>query len=182
MDIKPAETSLTHDTTSKFNLIIAFLCGILVLAQFVSSFFPKSRLWGINHLAYFPLWVRFLFIIPVLLILVPRVNLKVYKILEQILSFFQNILPKKEVLTASLLAVIFMFFFWLLRTRTHFLGDGYAQISFLKSGKYLKTGFEFLEVYAHLYLYKFLKFFFTPSPESVYAGLSIFAGGVFVMI
>jgi hypoxanthine phosphoribosyltransferase len=40
----------------RFDLLIAFLCGLLILAHFLSSFFPKSRLWGINHLAYFPLW------------------------------------------------------------------------------------------------------------------------------
>ncbi|HVP36087.1 MAG TPA: tetratricopeptide repeat protein, partial [Terriglobales bacterium] len=72
--------------------------------------------------------------------------------------------------------------FWLLRTRTYFLGDGYAQISFLKSGQYLKTGFEDLEVWVHLYFYKFLKFFFAPSAESIYAGVSIFAGGILVYI
>jgi len=182
MDKKPTETSPDPDSTFKFNLLIALLCGLLLLAHFVSSFFPKSRLWGINHLAYFPLWVRLVFTIPGLLILVPWVNLRVYKILEQILSFFQRIVPKREVLTASLLAVISMFFFWLLRTRTYFLGDGYALISFLKAGQYLKTGFEVIEIFAHLYLYKFLMFFFSPSPESIYAGLSIFAGGVFVVI
>jgi len=182
MDKKPAETSSAPESTSKFNLLIAILCGFLLLAHFVSSFFPKSRLWGINHLAYFPLWVRLVFTISGLLILIPWVNSKVYKLLEQILSFLQKILPKKEIFTASLLAMISIFFFWLLRTRTYFLGDGYALISFLKSGQYLKTGFEVLEIFAHLYLYKFLMFFFSPSPESIYAGLSILAGGVFVVI
>jgi hypothetical protein len=31
---------------------IAFL--LLVLLRFVAAFFPKERLWGLNHLAYFP--------------------------------------------------------------------------------------------------------------------------------
>ncbi len=144
MDKKQAETSSTPESISKFNLLIAIFCGLLILAHFVSSFLPKSRLWGINHLAYFPLWVRLVFTLPGLLILVPWVNSRVHKLLDRILSFFQRILPKREVLTASLLAVISMFFFWLLRTRTYFLGDGYALISFLRSGQYLKTGFEVL--------------------------------------
>jgi tetratricopeptide (TPR) repeat protein len=182
MDKKPPETSSEPYSTSKFNFLIALFCGFLILAHFFASFFPKSRLWGINHLAYFPMWVRILFTLPGLLILIPWVNSRVYKLLEQILSFFQRVLPKREVITASILAVVSMFFFWLLRTRTFFLGDGYAQISFLKSEQYLKTGFEALEIWMHLYLYKFLKFFFTPSAESIYVGLSIFVGGVFVMI
>ncbi len=182
MDKKPAETSPTPDSTSKFNFLIALLCGLLILAHFISSFFPKSRLWGINHLAYFPLWVRLVFTLPGLLILVPWVNSRVYKFLDRILAFFQKILPKREVLTASLLAVISMFFFWLLRTRTYFLGDGYAYITQLGSQVYQRIVFEVLECLTHLYLYKFLKFFFTPSPEFVYVSLSIVAGGVFVFV
>lgn len=178
----PAETSSTPDSTSKFNFIIAFLCGLLILAHFLSSFFPKSRLWGINHLAYFPLWVRLVFTIPGLLILVPWVNSRVYKLLDRIPSFFQRIFPKREVLTASLLAVISMFFFWLLRTRTYFLGDGYTLISELRGERYAKIGFEPLEIFVHLYLYKFLKLFSTLSPELIYAGLSILAGGVFIFV
>jgi len=177
MDKKPAETSPTPDPTSKFNFLIASLCGLLILAHFIYSFFPKSRLWGINHLAYFPMWVKLAFTIPGLLILLPWVNSRVYKLLEQILSFFQRILPKREVLTASILAVISMFFFWLLRTRTYFLGDGYMMISQLTSERYVKMGIETGEIFAHLYLYKFLKLFFLPSPESIYVGLSILAGG-----
>jgi tetratricopeptide (TPR) repeat protein len=166
----------------RFDLLIAFLCGLLILAHFLSSFFPKSRLWGTNHLAYFPLWVRLIFTILGLSILVPWVNSRVYKLLEQILSFFQRILPKRKVLTASVLAVISMFFFWLLRTKSHFLGDGYIYISNLESEKYLRIGFEPLEIFTHLYIYKFLKLFFYPSAESVYAGLSVLAGGVFIFI
>lgn len=182
MDKKPVETSSAPESTSKFNLLIAILCGLLILAHFVSSFLPKSRLWGINHLAYFPLWVRLAFTIPGLLILVPWVNSRVYKLLEQILSFFQRILPKREVLTASLLAVISMFFFWLLRTRTHFLGDGALVISLLEKGQLFVKGSEPLEILSHLYLYKFLRPFFTPSAEAIYTALSILAGGAFVIL
>ncbi|HVP36061.1 MAG TPA: hypothetical protein VMT04_03605, partial [Terriglobales bacterium] len=182
MGKEPIEKKIDPASERRFNLLVGLLCAGLILAHFVSSFFPKSRLWGINHLAYFPMWVRLAFTVPGLLILVPWINSRVYRLLEQILSFFQRVLPKKEIITASILAVISMFFFWLLRTMTYFLGDGYAQISFLKSGQYLKTGFEALEIWVHLYLYKFLKLFFAPSAESIYAGVSIFAGGILVYI
>ncbi len=182
MDKKPEETSPAPDSTSKFNHLIALLCGLLLLAHFVSSFFPKSRLWGINHLAYFPLWVRFVFTLPGLLILVPWVNSRVYKLLEQILAFFQKIFSKKEVIGYLFFSLISMFLFWLLRTRTNFLGDGYAYISQLSLEKFHRIGYEPLEVFTHLYLYKFLKLFFPPSAEFVYAGLSILAGGIFVFV
>jgi len=179
MNNKSNETSSAPESTSKFNLLIAILCGLLILAHFLSSFFPKSRLWGINHLAYFPLWVRLVFTIPGLLILVPLVNSRVYKLLEQILSFFQRILPKREVLAASLLAVIAMFFFWLLRTRTHFLGDGPLLIGQIEQGTLAVKGSEPLEVVSHLLVFNFLRLFSTPSGETVYGALSIFGGGIF---
>ena len=181
MNKKPAETSSAPESISKFNLLIAILCGLLLLAHFISSFFPKSRLWGINHLAYFPLWVRLVFTLPGLLILVPWVNSRIYKFFDRILAFLQKILPKSEVVTASFLAVISMFFFWLLRTRTHFLGDGVLVISLLEKGQLFVKGSEPLEILSHLYLYKFLKLFFTPSAEVIYTALSILAGGAFVI-
>jgi len=182
--MKKESEDKTQDNKSflRFNLLIALLCGLLILAHFFSSFFPKSRLWGINHLAYFPLWVRLVFTFLGLLILIPWINSKIYNLLDQILSFFQRVFEKKKVLSYSLLSLIFMFFFWFLRTRTHFLGDGYIYISNLKSEKYLRIGFEPLEIFTHLYIYKFLKLFFTPSAELVYAGLSIVAGGVFILL
>ncbi|MDP3024277.1 MAG: tetratricopeptide repeat protein [candidate division Zixibacteria bacterium] len=182
MDKKPVETSSTPDSTSKFNLLIALLCGLLISAHFVSSFFPKTRLWGINHLAYFPLWVRLVFTIPGLLILVPWVNSRAYKLVDQILSFFQRIFLKKEIIGYAFCSLFFMFIFWMLRTRTYFLGDGYTLISELRGERYAKIGFEPLEIFVHLYLYKFLKLFSTPSPELIYAGLSILAGGAFIFV
>jgi len=155
---------------------------LLLLTHFLSSFFPASRLWGINHLAYFPLWVRLIFTVPGLLILLPWVNSKIYKLLDRFLSLLQRIFCKREVLGYAFFSTIFMFFFWLLRSRTHFLGDGYAVISHLESGQYLRIGFEPLEIFSHLYLYKFLKLFFSPSAEFVYTGLSVLAGGVFVFV
>jgi len=176
------EKSSDNKSFLRFNLLIALLCGLLILANFLSSFFPKSRLWGINHLAYFPLWVRVVFTFLGLLILVPGINSKVYSLFELILSFFQRIFAKREVLGYALSSLLFMFLFWLLRTRTYFLGDSYSMILQLESEKYMRTGFEFLENLVHLYGFKFLRLFFIISAESTYIILSILAGGVFIFI
>lgn len=176
------ERFLNSNIPKRFDLLIGFSCGLLLLSHFFFSFFPASRLWGINHLAYFPLWVRLFFTLTGLLILLPWINSKTHKLLNRFLSLLQKILSKKEVLGYAFFSTIFMFFFWLLRSRTHFLGDGYAVISHLESEQYLRTGFEPLEIFSHLYIYKFLKLFFSPTAEFVYAGLSVLAGGVFVFV
>lgn len=176
------ERFLNSNILKRFDLLIGFSCGLLLLTHFLSSFLPPNRLWGINHLAYFPIWVRLFFTLPALLILLPWVNSKTHKLLDGFLSLLQRIFSKREVLGYAFFSTIFMFFFWFLRTKTHFSGDGYAVISHLESEQYLRIGFEPLEIFSHLYLYKFLKLFFSPSAEFVYTGLSVLAGGVFVFV
>jgi tetratricopeptide (TPR) repeat protein len=176
------ERSLNSNIHTRFDFFIGFSCGLLLLSQFYLSFFPASRLWGINHLAYFPLWVRLFFTLAGLLVLLPWVNSKTYKLFDEFLSLIRKRFTEREVLGYAFFSIIFIVFFWLMRARTHFLGDGYAVISHLESEQYLRIGFEPFEIFSHLYLYKFLKLFFLPSAEFVYAGSSVLAGGVFVFI
>lgn len=167
----------------RFNLLIAFFCGLLVLAHFASSFFPHARLWGINHLAYFPMWVRLVFTFAGLIILVPRVNEKVYEVLDKLLSLLQKIFAKREVLGYAFFSLLFTFLFWLLRTRANFIfGDSYSLLYQLKLGAYVRIELEPLTALAHLYLYKLLNPLISLSPEHVYVVLSLLAGGVFVFL
>jgi len=182
MKAESVEKSLGTKSFLRFDLLVASFCGLFTLAHFFSSFFPKSRLWGINHLAYFPLWVRLTFTFLGLLILVPGVNSRVYRFIEQILSFLQKLFSKKKILGYAFTSLIFMFLFWLMRTRTHFLGDGTLAMNLLEQGKLFIKWSEPLEIFSHLYLYKFLNLFFIPPAESIYAGLSILAGGIFIFI
>ena len=180
------EGSIQHNLITKnsfnFNLLIALLCGALISAHFLFSFFPEIRLWGINHLAYFPLWARIIFTLSGLLILLPVINSKVAQTLDRFFSFLSKIFAGREVIGASLLSLFFILLFWFVRTRTHFLGDGYTYLSQLESGNYLKIKTEALEIFTHIYLYRFLNIFFSPSTEFVYAGLSILAGAIFIFV
>jgi hypothetical protein len=182
--MKKESEDKTQNTKSfqRFDLLIVLLCGFLILACFISSFFPKSRLWGINHLAYFPLWVRLLFTILGLLILIPYLNSKVYNLLDKILTLLQSIFAKRKILGYTVLSLVSMLFFWLIRTKTYFLGDGAQCISYLEQGKLFVKWSERLEIISHLYLYKFLNLFLLPSAEFIYEGLSILAGGIFIFV
>ncbi len=184
MDMEQESDRKNLDTkfSLKFDLLIAFLWGSLTLAHFFSSFFPESRLWGINHLAYFPLWIKLSFTVLGLLILLPLVNSRISEYLSRFFSLLSSFFSKREFFGYSLLSLTFMLVFWLLRTKTHFLGDGYLCISQLKSENYFKIWPEPLEVFSHLYLYKLIRLFFSPSAESMYISLSIFSGGVFIFV
>jgi Flp pilus assembly protein TadD len=182
MDKKPFDTSSTPDSTSKLNLFIAILCGLLILAHFLSSFFPKSRLWGINHLVYFPMWIRIIITFFGLSVLVPWVNQKVSLFLITLLDFAKKNFSARKYLWYSVFALISMLLFYFLRDRTHFLGDGAQLISLLDSGKLHIKWTEPLEVLVHLYLYRFLNLFLKVNAETVYASISIFSGTVFVYL
>lgn len=182
MDKEPPETSSTPDSTSKFNLLIALLCGLLISAHFLSSFFPKSRLWGINHLAYFPLWIRIIITLLGLSVLVPWVNQRITLFLMTLLDFLRKNFSARKHLWYSAFSLISILIFYFLKDRTHFLGDGAQVISLLDKGKLDIKWTEPLEALAHLYLYRFLNLFLKVNAETVYASISIFSGAVFVYL
>ncbi len=180
MDKKTAGTSQTSYTAFKFNLIIAILCGLLILAHFVSSFFPKSRLWGINHLAYFPMWVRIITTLIGLSVLLPWVNKKVTLFLTILVDLVTKHLSTKKYLWYTAFALISIPIFYLLKDRTHFWGDGAQLISLLDSGKLHIKWTEPLEALAHLYFYRFLNLLIKVNAETVYTTISLLSGAVFV--
>ena len=182
MKKKPAETSSAPYSTSKFNLLIAIFCGLLILANFFSSFFPKSRLWGINHLAYFPLWIRIIITLLGLSVLVPWVNKRINLSFKFLLDFVQKTFSSRRYLWYLIFSFLSMAIFYFLKDRTHFLGDGAQVISLLDKGKLDIKWTEPLEALAHLYLYRFLNLFLKVNAETVYATISIFSGAVFVYL
>lgn len=170
----------------KFNcnvLLIPVFCSILILVHFVSSFFPWARLWGINHLAYFPVEVRILLVVIFLVFLLPKANSK-------ILDFFKNIFDvihkitfgKAKRLWFVIIPLISFFLFWIFRTRTHFLGDSYQIISNLENREFFVKWAELGEGLFHLYLYKLLNPIFNISAENLYEFSSCFLGTIFVFL
>ncbi len=166
----------------RFDLLIAFFCGLVVLAHFISSFFPQARLWGINHLAYFPLWVRLVFTFAGLIILAPRINDKIGFYLRKFLGYLQSSFSQKRYLWYLIFSLASMGIFYLLRDQTHFLGDGAQTISLLEKGKLALKWTEPLEIIIHLYAYRLLSPIFNLSAEALYSGISIFGGAVFVFL
>jgi Flp pilus assembly protein TadD len=182
--MKKESEDKTRDTKSfiEFDLLVALLCGLLILAHFLSSFFPKSRLWGINHLAYFPLGVRIIFTLLGLSVLVPWINEKI----SQFFRFFPDIIQKtfsrQKYLWYIIFSLLSMIIFYLLRDQTHFLGDGAQAISHLEEGKLFVKWTEPLEIFVHLNTYRFLNPVLKVNAETVYSFISIFSGAIFVYL
>lgn len=175
-------SSKSVDKKLTFNLkwIIAFICGILILAHFISSFFPKSRLWGINHLAYFPLWIRVIVTLLGLSVLLPWLNERINVTLRKFLDFVQKVFSRRRYFWYLIFSLASVGIFYLLRDQTHFLGDGAQIISLLEKGKLHIKWTEPLEIFVHLYVYSFVSLFLKIGAGTLYSWISIFAGAIFV--
>jgi len=94
----------------------------------LASFFPDNRIWGFNWWGYYPLWVPVgLFIIGLLAPVGAHLTLR---------NYFQedsDIPDRTYSLAVIAITVVFGLLFWLLKAETHFLGDGYQQLSLLAS-------------------------------------------------
>jgi len=181
----PRKQSLEHTEFPKLEKAIIIFCFLLITAHFISSFFPEQRLWGINHLAYFAAPYRLLFLLLALAIFVPTINTKVHKIGDNISGFWEKV-PKA--LAFTMICVVSVFLFWVLRTKTHFLGDGYRLIGYIDSGFPLTMRFivhewtQPLAVLGHVYFHEFLNLLIRVNGELIYRISSYLAGILFVWL
>jgi len=118
--------------TVRLSLILAAYYSVLV-AFLVASFFPEHRLWGVNWWAYFPGYVPFvLFAIGAVAPIVMQLVLRRGKsdVDEDRVSADRS---SKYFIIVFCLTVVYGLAFYLLRAKTHFLGDGYTALSSLAS-------------------------------------------------
>jgi tetratricopeptide (TPR) repeat protein len=177
-----AETTLDN-FSSRFTFWAVALCGLLVLARLITSFFPHIRAWGVNQLAYFPLYVRIILVVLTFSVFIPKINQWVRTRAKGILEFLWEQIPKdKRYLWYAGFSLLAMVLFWVLRSRTHFLGDGYQLISTMDKGGTFRPWAELLEAFVYLNLHKLLNLVFSADAQLTYQIGSIVAGGIFVFL
>jgi tetratricopeptide (TPR) repeat protein len=101
---------------------------VTLAAFFVASFYPQYRVWGISWWAYFPLWVKF-----GLLAIGAVAPFAADRLIDKLLAGRDDITPKTYRWLVGGFAVTMVSLFYLLRARTHFLGDGYTLLRLLGS-------------------------------------------------
>lgn len=159
---------------------IAFAILFLVILG-ISSFFPTKRLWGVNHLSYYPLWIRALVIFFGFLAFIPRVNQYLQRLFKKsVIPAFSFLVEKPKYLGFSIIVLFCTLFFYLFRTRTHFLGDGAQIISNINSGTLFMKWTQPLSVWTYLSAYDLLNKFSHFDGAFVYAWISYLCGAVFV--
>jgi len=105
-------------------LTLSFLTLVLVA---VASFLPVSRVWGLNHLAYFPVSLRLVLLGLTAVCFIPVVA---RTLVEGFLSLVAMLLPggRRGVVQGIVLGVLAIALFWGLRTGTPLLGDGHLLV------------------------------------------------------
>jgi tetratricopeptide (TPR) repeat protein len=170
-------------------LLISILCGIVVVLHAGASFFPRGRVWGFNQWAYFSPWISLPCALFVLLFLVPSLNDLARRSVRSLLSPVSRLLGridptnwKKRYLRYFVVSILFVILLWLLRDRTHFLGDGPGLIDRLASGILAVRWSEPLEIFLHLQVYHLAHHLWNIDSATVYIALSLLAGLVMIFL
>jgi len=146
-----------------------------------SSFFPTQRLWGANHLSYYPLWIRALLIFSGVLVFIPLVNRGIRKVLKKsAIPAFSFLAEKRKYLGYSITILSFIVFSYIFRTKTHLLGDGATLISYLNAGTFLIKWTQPLSYWIYFSAYDLLNQFSHFDGAFVHALISYLCGAIFV--
>jgi tetratricopeptide (TPR) repeat protein len=168
-------------------LSISILCGIVVILHAAASFFPRGRIWGFNQWAYFPPFLSLSLGALILLMFVPQANERLRHLLHLattlVLAFPRKIgLVLHKRVWFALGGVLFSVPFWLLRDRTHFLGDGAQIISRMNLGELTVKWSEPLDIYLHIQTFLFAHGMWQLDAATVYALLSCITGVLFIFM
>lgn len=171
----------THHTKVEELVVLTAYYAVLV-AFLVASFFPQYRLWGVNWWAYFPGYIPFvLFVIGVVAPIVMQLVLRRSKsdVVNDRASADRS---GKYFIIVSCLTVLYGFAFYLLRARTHFLGDGYQILSVLTSDNPFVKPTERGEALVHLWVKSLVGDTGGASTLLSYRIVSISAGVLFLIV
>ena len=153
--------------------------AVFFALHLIASFVDTARFWGFHHWRFFPISIRLLLCVG-LLMCIPKVNRVIVRHAEPL---FSNIASKffsiHKILSATVLSLFFFVIFWCFRNRTHFLGDGYILIRSVTKGNQLIWAEPF-DSYFHFFVYRILKNSFGWNAETSYAFVSCFFGACFV--
>jgi Flp pilus assembly protein TadD len=161
-------------------MAVAFAILFLVISG-ISSFFPAERLWGVNHLCYYPLWLRALIMLIGFAAFIPLVNRSLQGFLNKsVIPGFNFLAEKRKNLGYWIIILLFVLFFYLFRTRMHLLGDGAQILSNANSGTLSVKWTQPLAIRIYLLVYGFLNKFSRFDAAAVYALISYVCGTVFI--
>ena len=175
-ETKPEEKLLGWE-----NITIA-LSLLLLSLLWIFSFFPERRLWGINHWAYFPLWLRTVVIILAFLVFIPKINKRLQILFNQtVVRFFTFLTERRKQLGYLVVACASLLVFYLFGTKTHLLGDGFQILESINAGTLSVNWSQPLAIWIYLSSFDLLNQIFHLDGAAVYAIVSYLSGIIYVI-
>ncbi len=153
--------------------LVAYYVTVALIAA--ASLWPSGRVWGLNWWAYFPGWVLPLF--GIVAVLWPLIS----KALANRLDRSEDVKDRYWV-SAIIAGIVMITLFIVLRTQTHFLGDGYSLVSLLAAKQPLVKNRELGESLVHIWARDLLGGANAVAALKSYQYVSIAAGALFVTI
>jgi len=163
------------------NITIVFTLLLLFLL-WITSFFPERRLWGINHWAYFPLWLRTLVIAVAFFIFIPQVNRRLQIFFNQtVIPVFRYLTERQKYSGYVLMVITSLVVFYLFRTKIPLLGDGFQILGNINAGTLSVNWSQPLAIWIYLSLFDLLNPIFHTDGAAVYALVSYLSGMIYVI-
>jgi tetratricopeptide (TPR) repeat protein len=163
---------------TKLEKVVLYACAFVILIHAIASFFPKERLWGINHLAYFSFIPRCIAIVLAFLILVPKVNKIFYDLFAGLFNLAEkNLKGINRYYKYIFFSLVSTGLFWVFKAQAHLLGDGTIRGNEIVAETKLSIT-EPLDFYLHALAYGLLKL----DVYQTYAWISCIAGAFFVFL
>ena len=147
----------------------------------IASFLPLPTMWGINHLMFFPAWGKYLYLAGGLLLVYLLFGKLPERGIETVLEKAGHWLWEGVWWHRGIVSITFLLIFYLAKTQTHFLGDGYSWLHvFGHSEGYTNAGIEPASIAAVKTLQSLLGGFTYDNAISAFRILS-FASGLIVV-
>jgi tetratricopeptide (TPR) repeat protein len=156
---------------------LRLLLTALLLLQAIAAFLPGPHLWGVNHLAYVPVPLRCLGLLLGGALLWTRAGEVLGRGLQLRVA---PLLLGRRAIAYGLLPLLGAAGCWLLRTRTHFLGDGWLLGELVARGVPFH-GFDFLDYFGHAWLFHRLHLTTEAAAFQLFAVLSVVAGALYLV-
>lgn len=177
----PSESELDAESRRQRLSIIAAVL-IIVALHLIAPGFPTARLWGVNHLLFYPIPTRLILAGIACIVLIPRLNEVVARLLTRAWAWLhQGSAGRLFNRRHAVLAIVTGIILWFLRSRTLLLGDGFLVTMNVTQ----RFGFPWsapLEHYLHVLAFALLSRLADVEPSATYAFISCLSGVAFVLV
>ena len=125
---------------NKITTVIIVYYLLFIILSFISGFYPQEWNYGFNHLRYFSLTTKIVFLVFGLIFLIPKINQKTNQFIESAITDSKF----NKYLMFIFISMLFLFLFWTFKSKIIY-GDGFDIIrNFFKESVIMTSPLTFI--------------------------------------